>query len=81
LIGTEKIMWGSDYPHLEGTRPFTNEAIRRTFGGVDPSEVQSMLADTAAEVYGFDHGGTTWSFLVGYRIRFKASLFPGINLE
>ena len=54
LIGTEKIMWGSDYPHLEGTRPFTNEAIRRTFGGVDPSEVQSMLADTAAEVYGFD---------------------------
>ena len=47
-------MWGSDYPHLEGTSPFSNEAIRRTFAGVEPSEVQAMLAGNAAALYGFD---------------------------
>ena len=54
LIGADHIMWGSDYPHLEGTAPFSKEAIARTFTGVDPSEVQMMLAGNAARVYGFD---------------------------
>jgi len=54
LIGTDHIMWGSDYPHREGTAPFSKEAIARTFADVDPSEVQMMLAGNAARVYGFD---------------------------
>ena len=33
-IGVDKIMWGSDYPHLEGTPPFSKEAIALTFAGV-----------------------------------------------
>jgi predicted TIM-barrel fold metal-dependent hydrolase len=53
-IGADHIMWGSDYPHLEGTPPFSKEAIRLTFAGVDPVEVQAMLAGNAARVYGFD---------------------------
>jgi hypothetical protein len=53
-IGTEKIMWGSDYPHLEGTFPFSEEGIRKTFAGLDRSEVQAMLGGNAAGVYGFD---------------------------
>jgi O-methyltransferase involved in polyketide biosynthesis len=47
-------MWGSDYPHAEGTAPFSKEAIARTFAEVDPTEVQMMLAGNAARVYGFD---------------------------
>jgi predicted TIM-barrel fold metal-dependent hydrolase len=54
LVGTNRVMWGSDYPHSEGTHPFSKEAIRRTFGGVDPKEVRAMLGATAAELYGFD---------------------------
>jgi predicted TIM-barrel fold metal-dependent hydrolase len=54
LIGTHKVMWGSDYPHLEGTFPFSEEGIRMTFAGVDPAEVHAMLAGNAAAVYGFD---------------------------
>jgi len=54
LIGTEKIMWGSDYPHLEGTFPFSEEGIRKTFAGLDRSEVQAMLGGNAAKLYGFD---------------------------
>ena len=53
-IGSDKIMWGSDYPHSEGTFPFSEEGIRKTFAGLDPDEVQMMLAGTAAELYGFD---------------------------
>src|SRR3954467_7098287 len=30
-VGLDKIMWGSDYPHKEGTQPFTLEALRASF--------------------------------------------------
>ena len=53
-VGVDKIMWGSDYPHKEGSNPFTLEAIRASFAGIDPVEVQAMLGDNAARTYGFD---------------------------
>ena len=34
--------------------PFTLEALRASFAGIDHGEVQAMLADNAAAVYGFD---------------------------
>ena len=33
--GVDRIMWGSDYPHSEGTHPYTKEALRYTFADVD----------------------------------------------
>jgi predicted TIM-barrel fold metal-dependent hydrolase len=53
-IGVDHIMWGADYPHLEGTTPFSHEAIRMTFGGLPEAEVRAMLGENAAAVYGFD---------------------------
>jgi predicted TIM-barrel fold metal-dependent hydrolase len=53
-IGVDHIMWGADYPHLEGTTPFSHEAIRMTFAGVREPEVRAMLGENAAAVYGFD---------------------------
>jgi predicted TIM-barrel fold metal-dependent hydrolase len=53
-IGLDHFMWGSDYPHDEGTYPYTTEALRRSFAGTDPAEVQQLLAGNAAEVYDFD---------------------------
>jgi predicted TIM-barrel fold metal-dependent hydrolase len=53
-IGVERIMWGSDFPHEEGTYPHSAEAIRHTFAGVPTPEVHAMLGGTAARVYGFD---------------------------
>ena len=55
-IGVEKIMWGSDFPHDEGTYPHTREALAHTYAGIDPSEVSKMLGGNAAQVYGFDLG-------------------------
>jgi hypothetical protein len=53
-IGVDHIMWGSDYPHLEGTAPFSKEAIRLTFAGLPEAEVAAMLGGNAARIYGFD---------------------------
>jgi predicted TIM-barrel fold metal-dependent hydrolase len=53
-IGVDRIMWGSDYPHIEGTYPYTTEALRNTFAGIDTDEVAAMIGLTAADVYGFD---------------------------
>jgi predicted TIM-barrel fold metal-dependent hydrolase len=53
-IGVGNIMWGVDYPHSEGTFPYSREAISHTFADVPSSEVLDMLGATAARVFGFD---------------------------
>jgi predicted TIM-barrel fold metal-dependent hydrolase len=53
-LGIDNIMWGSDYPHHEGTYPFTDIALRMTFSDVPSDEVRKMTSINAASVYGFD---------------------------
>lgn len=53
-IGLDKLMWGSDYPHMEGTWPNTMNSLRQTFHDVAESEIRAMLGETAVEVFGFD---------------------------
>ena len=53
-IGLHKFMWGSDYPHDEGTYPFTREHLRALFHDVDRAEMQQLLAGNVAELYDFD---------------------------
>ena len=53
-IGVDRYMWGSDYPHHEGSPPFSRESLRRAFAGVEPEVMHRILAANAAEVYGFD---------------------------
>lgn len=53
-IGVDRIMWGADYPHLEGTWPRSLPALRDTFNGCGEAELRAMVGETAAAVYGFD---------------------------
>jgi predicted TIM-barrel fold metal-dependent hydrolase len=53
-VGVDRIMWGSDFPHDEGTYPHSREALAHTFAGIDQAEVARMIGLNAAEVYGFD---------------------------
>ena len=53
-IGVGKLLWGSDYPHIEGTWPHTAERLRQVFAGVPRGEVALMLGGNALRVYGFD---------------------------
>ena len=47
-------MWGSDFPHSEGTFPFSREAVRINFADIRAGEAQMILGATAANLYGFD---------------------------
>ena len=53
-IGVDRFMWGSDYPHDEGTYPFTREHLRQVLPGIGPDEKQRILAENCAKLYDFD---------------------------
>jgi hypothetical protein len=53
-VGIDRIMWGSDYPHMEATSPHSRESLRRTFAGWEPEELRQVLSGNAAKVYKFD---------------------------
>ena len=53
-IGVDRLMWGSDYPHLEGTWPNTLKALHETFGEYPEDEIRTILGGNAARAYGFD---------------------------
>lgn len=53
-IGVPTILWGSDFPHEEGTWPDTAAALKTTFAGVPEPELRAMLGENAMQVYGFE---------------------------
>jgi hypothetical protein len=53
-VGVDRIMWGADYPHSEGSYPYTTEALRAAFASCPPEETRRMVETTPANVYGFD---------------------------
>ena len=54
LIGNDRFMWGSDYPHDEGTYPYTREHLRQLFSDWSEADLRKVLAENAADVYDFD---------------------------
>ncbi|CAB4322674.1 MAG: amidohydrolase family protein [Actinobacteria bacterium] len=54
IVGWDRVAWGSDYPHEEGTHPFTREHLRQVVGHLEPEMIQQLLAGNAAKHYGFD---------------------------
>ena len=55
-MGPDRFMWGSDYPHDEGTLPYTKEHLRQVFHAVGEDELRGILAGHAAQLYDFDLG-------------------------
>jgi predicted TIM-barrel fold metal-dependent hydrolase len=53
-IAPGRFMWGNDYPHDEGTAPFTQETLRAVFSGVPEAELRDVLAGNVARCYDFD---------------------------
>ncbi len=54
VIGPDRFMWGSDYPHDEGSHPYTREHLRARFSDVAPDALRKLLAGNAAALYDFD---------------------------
>jgi predicted TIM-barrel fold metal-dependent hydrolase len=53
-IGLDRLMWGSDYPHGEGTWPNSKEALQNAFWDLPEGELRQILTDNPARCYGFD---------------------------
>lgn len=53
-IGVDQLMFGTDYPHPEGTWPNTRDWIRVSFGGVPEDEVRKILGENALRCFGLD---------------------------
>ena len=53
-IGIEKVLWGNDYPHYEGTFPYNLESLRLTFCGISDRDRRLLLGENAAQLYNFD---------------------------
>ena len=68
-VGVDTILWGGDYPHVEGTYPYSTESFRHTFAGVERDDIAAMLGGNAARVYGFDlEGLAPFAAKVGPRV-------------
>ncbi len=53
-IGVTQLMFGTDYPHPEGTWPNTHDWIRTTFDGVPEAEARLILGENAVNCYNLD---------------------------
>jgi predicted TIM-barrel fold metal-dependent hydrolase len=52
LIGADRIMWASDFPHSDTTYPHSREAIARHFGQLPADDRRAMVCGNAARLYG-----------------------------
>jgi predicted TIM-barrel fold metal-dependent hydrolase len=53
-VGVDRLMYGTDYPHLEGTWPNTLPKLQETFSEYPEQEIRDILGENAMKVYAFD---------------------------
>jgi predicted TIM-barrel fold metal-dependent hydrolase len=53
LTGAAPVIWGSDYPHEEGTYPFSRDTVARLAKGLDDATTAAVFRDTAARLFNF----------------------------
>ena len=53
FTGVDALVWGSDYPHPEGTWPESRGALAAQLAGVPEDEATKMAGGTAARLFGF----------------------------
>jgi len=90
VIGTDNMMWGSDYPHSESTFPQSRKILSEILAGVPGDDQAKIAAGNTARVYNFDvarptppplaatprccHGGRKPRALSGYTSPRRANL-------
>ena len=52
--GVSALLWGSDFPHAEGTFPHSRRTVQRLFAEVAPDDAAEIVAGTAVRLFGFD---------------------------
>jgi predicted TIM-barrel fold metal-dependent hydrolase len=52
MLNADGLMWGSDYPHTEGTFPHSREQIAKDFADLSAEVKRKIIRDNAARLYG-----------------------------
>ncbi len=52
--GAEALIWGSDYPHHEGTYPHSLETVERLSAGLDDATTDRIFRQNAVDLFHFD---------------------------
>ena len=52
LIGTDNLMWGSDYPHSDSTFPWSIEVLDELFVDISNEEREKITRDNCKRLYG-----------------------------
>jgi predicted TIM-barrel fold metal-dependent hydrolase len=55
-IGADTVMWGSDFPHPDGTWPDSAAILEPQVADLPPAVRRKVLCDNAARLYGFPVG-------------------------
>jgi hypothetical protein len=53
-IGVDRVLWGTDYPHPEGTWPNTAQQMCDSLRGLTEKELEAVLGRNAALLYDLD---------------------------
>jgi len=53
-IGSERLLWSNDYPHTEGTFPYSRPVIDSIHRDLSNGDAENVLSGNAARLYGFD---------------------------
>ena len=54
LTGLDCLLWGDDYPHIEGAFPETQTWVEEQFDGVPDEEIDQIVRGNAAAVFGLE---------------------------
>ncbi len=52
--GIEPLLWGSDYPHHEGTYPHSRKVVQELCAPLAPGDALAVVSGTAARLFHFD---------------------------
>ena len=53
--GSDCLLWGSDYPHGDGTFPESRQYIARLFKDVPAEDAEKIVGLNAARIFGLEH--------------------------
>jgi predicted TIM-barrel fold metal-dependent hydrolase len=52
IVGADRVMWSSDYPHVEGSFGYTRETMRAVLDATTEDEARMILGGTAVRLFG-----------------------------
>jgi len=51
MIGADRVMWSTDYPHNEGTFGYTGDSVQSILDAVSPGDARQILGGTALGLF------------------------------